>query len=231
MGTRTTKKTYLQVIAEDVSDLFSQLGFTHKGPASFWRELDEVEQGFFLTPNPSYTHFDVDVGVNIPSLDERLDYICFGGDHYPTLLLSRPLGLLRRDIQGERTFYHFATVEQMRGKLPKVYADFVEQAEPWLAGLTTVEAVAKEFHKWRIAPPPTGVTRAPDPFAWAIYGWLLQEAGRDAEAIPWFKQSLVEVRRPRFGKAGQQVPEGTKGARLIPRNEAETRLRELLDKQ
>jgi hypothetical protein len=170
------------------------------------------------------------VGVYVPSLNERLDYAAFGGTHYPTLLVSRWLGEFKSKPTSDDYYYYFATVEQLRFLFPRVHADFVEQAEPWLAELTSIEATAKEFYKQRIAPPSTGESRFPDPFAWATYGWLLQAVGVDVEAKHWLKRAAEELQRPLYGKGGQLVPEGTKGARIIPRNEAELRLQELLEK-
>src|SRR4029078_3286088 len=165
--TRLTKSILCQTVAAIAPKLFGQLNFGETEPCVFWRQCGEVEQGLFLTPNPSLSHLTVDVGTNVPAIDNRLDY--GRGGPSTTLLVSRPLSLLRSEGQGERTYYHFANVEELREKLPEVYADFVEQAEPWLARLTTVEDVAKEFFKGRIAPPASGGIRPRDAFAWAIY--------------------------------------------------------------
>ena len=229
MGTRVTKNLFERVTSENVSSLFVPLGFTEVDRGAFDRQRGEVLHGFGFTPNPSFTHFHVPVGVNVPTILQRTDYVDFAGAHYPTLLVSRWLGEFKPKCRRSDIYYDFATVEQMREKFPLVYSDFVEQAEPWLARLTTVDAVADEFYRWRIAPPSTGEVRRPDPFAWAIYGWLLQEAGHDDESKQWLSRALDELHRPKFGKAGQLVPEGTKGARLIAPTAPETRLRELLE--
>lgn len=232
MGTRTTKKLYFKTLAEEAPKFFSQLGFAYTEPGVLWRTLGVVDHGFFLTPDPSCTHYSVEVGANVAGLDERLDYVSSGGAHYTTLLVSRPLGLLRPPgRKGEQLHYHFATVEELRTTFPHLYADFVERAEPWLAGLTTVEDVAKEFHKWRIAPPGPKLTRPPDPFAWAIYGWLLKEAGNELQARPWLERALAEVRRPMQEKVGRIIPRGNERAGAIKLNEAEMRLGELLEQE
>ena len=227
MGTRTTKENFLETVADEGPKLFSQLGFYYRQPAVFWRKLGAVEHGFFLTADPTPTQFHVSVGAHVPGLEERFDYI--DGEPLTSLVVSRPLGLLRKDGKGERTIYYFSTVEQMRGVFPKVYADFLEEAEPWLETLVTVDDVAREFHRWRIAPPSPGETRPPDPFAWAQYGWLLQEAGNRLEAQPWLERALDQLREPAFYmKGGAFVPIGTKGARPVPRLPEELRLIELL---
>jgi hypothetical protein len=229
VGTKVTKKLFERVVSEEVTHLFSSLGFVETEPGAFDRERGDVVHGFGFTPNPSFTHFHVPVGVNVPALVARTDYLDFGGAHYPTLLVSRWLGELKPHYTRSDIYYHFATVEEMRGKFPQVYTDFVEQAEPWLARLTTVDAVADEFYKWRIAPPLTGEVRPPDPFAWALYGWLLQEAGHGEQAGEWLSRALKELRRPKYSKAGQIVPEGTRNSRLIPPSDSERRLQELLE--
>jgi len=230
MGEKVTKARFLRIIDEN-APIFSELGFAQTEPAVFFRQRGEVEQGFFLTPNPSYTHFTVEVGANVPAVAGRIDFVDFGhGRGCTSLLVSRPLGLLRSDMQGERTFYHFATVEQMREKMPQVYADFLEQAGPWLARLTTTEEVAREFFKWRLAPPSTGDTRRPDPFAWAIYGWLLQEAGHKEDARSWLVRAYDFLQQPEHMKAGRLVPRGTPGSRPIPRRAEDERLMHLIKK-
>ena len=258
MGQRLAKAGFLKVVTEEGMRLFPQLGFTQTEPAVFWRKRGEVEHGFFLRPSPSFTRITVDVGADLPSLRQRLDYVAFGGAYYATLLVSRPLGLLCRDGEGERTSYHFATAEEMRLKLSVVYADFVEQAEPWLAGLTTVDAVAKEFYKWRVGPPPGQETspansnassvygrvvgflkghaaavrtpegRPPDPFAWAMYGWLLQEAGQSDDARSWLARAYEFLQLPEEMKAGRLVPRVGWKAKPTPPLAEESRLLHLL---
>lgn len=260
MGTKVTKKLFERVTSEEATRLFSSLGFVEAEPGAFRRECGEVSHGFGFTPNPSFTHFHIPVGVDVPALVARTDYIDFAGEHYATLIVSRWLGELKPSYTRSDIYYHFATVEEMRGTFPQVYDDFVEQAEPWLAGLTTIESVAKEFYKWRIGPPSmtnpssrdpstgntrgwlsglfgsytgpqsTGDTRRPDPFAWAIYGWLLQEAGQKDDARPWLLKAYDFLQQPEHMKAGRLVPRGTPGSRPIPRRAEEDRLSELLRK-
>lgn len=230
MGKKVTKAIFEKVVSEEVARLFGPLGFDERKPGAFERQCGRVVHGFGFTPNPSVTHFHVPVGPDVPVLHHKLDYVSFAGDHYPTLLVSRWLGELKNKFDTTDVYYHFATVEELRAKIPIVYADFVEQAEPWLAGLVTIEAVAEEFFKWRIAPPEPGLTRPPDPFAWAIYGWLLQESGDTDAARPWLDRALQELCRPRYHLAGQIVSAGTKGARHLQLEQAEQRLQEVLER-
>jgi hypothetical protein len=229
MGNKVTKKLFEKVTAEEAARHFSALGFAESEPGAFTRKCGAVVHGFGFTPNPSFTHFHMPVGAYLPSLNARLDYVAFGGPHYPTLLVSRWLGEFNENFTRHDYYFHFASLEQLREKFPKVYSDFVEQAEPWLAGLTTVGAVAREFHKWRLAPPEPGVVRPPDPFAWATYGWLLQEADQQLEGQQWLEQSLDQLKEPAFYVKGAHfVPIGTPGARPIPRRPEELRLIEML---
>lgn len=230
MGTRTTKSLFETTASQEVNKRFSSLGFVEIQPGVFDRHCGAVVHGFGLSTDSTYTRFSVDVGVNVPALVDRMDNV--RGVHCETFAVSRPLGLLRPPgVKGGRTFYYFATVEELRDVFPRVYADFVEQAEPWLATLTTVEDVAKEFHKWRIVPPGPKLTRPPDPFAWAIYGWLLKEAGNELQAKPWLERALEEVRRPMQDKEGRIIPRGNERAGAIKLNGAEMRLGELLERE
>ena len=231
MGTKVTKRLFERVSSEEATRLFSSLGFVESEAGAFRRDCGDVLHGFGFTPNPSFTRFHVPVGVDVPALVSRSDYIDFAGAHYATLIVSHWLGEFKPFQRQSDIYYHFATVEEMRGKFPKVYTDFIEQAEPWLARLRSIDAVADEFHKWRIAPLSTGEVRPPDPFAWALYGWLLQEAGHREEASEWLSRALAELRRPKYMKAGQIVAKGTRGFRLIPPSDPERRLQELLEKE
>jgi hypothetical protein len=111
-----------------------------------------------------------------------------------------------------------------------VYADFIEQAEPWLAQMTTVEGVAREFYKLRIGPVPSGETRPPDPYAWAQYGWLLQESGKPEEGRPWLQRALDFLRQPAHMQAGRLVVYSLPGSTPIPMTAEDNRLLELLNK-
>jgi hypothetical protein len=181
MGTRTTRARYIQIIDEEVLPLFSSLGFEAQEPAAFTRQRGDVVHGVFFAPDPSYTRFHVPVGAVVPVINERLDYV--RGGKALGLIVSRWLGEFKPNFTRDDYYYHFATVEQMRAQIPKMYSDFLEQAEPWLADMTSVEGVAKEFYKLRIGPAPSGETRPPDPYAWAQYGWLLQESGKPKKVV------------------------------------------------
>jgi hypothetical protein len=228
MGTRTTEELLKQTVAEEAGPMLARLGFVEEIVGAYWRDVGGIRHGVFFMPR-SVTGFSVQVGASMSSLErERLDYVDFGGEHHSTLLVSRPLGLLRREPPRERTIYYFATVEEMRAVFPRVYADFVEQAEPWLATITTVSDVAREFYKWRVEPTLSGQPHVPDPFAWAIYGWLLQDIARHDEARPWLERALEELRRPAEA-TGRLIPRGSPAGR-IAMSEGEARLAELLER-
>jgi hypothetical protein len=230
MRTNVTKKLFQEAVSKDVGDLFLPLGFTEDEAGAFTRECGKVSHGFGVVSNPSFTHFQVPVGAFVPAIDRFLD--CISGEHYPSLLVSRFLGMFKPDRRQRYIHYHFGTLVELRAQFPKMHADFVEQAEPWLAGLATIDDVAAEFYKLRIAAPSPKITRPPDPFAWAQYGWLLRESGRELEAKPWLERAYDQLKEPTFWtKGGHFVPIGTPGAKPIPRRPEEVRLAELLRKE
>lgn len=226
MGTRITKEMFKRVTSEESSKLFTRLGFNESEHGTLMRESGDIVHAFGFTPNPSFTRFHVPVGAYVPSLEARFDYL--NGVHCPGLLVSRWLGEFKPRYGQSDVYYHFATVEAMRKKLAQVYTDFVDQAEPWLARLTTIEEVSKEFFKWRIAPPAAGHNRPPDPFAWAIYGWLLREAGHDEDARRWLVQAHDFLQQPEAMKADRLIPRAIPALQPTLRRAEEDRLMELL---
>ena len=99
------------------------------------------------------------------------------------------------------------------------------------AAHTALDDVTIAYFRYRIGPPTTGEQRPPDPFAWATYGWLLEELGRRDEARRWLERAYAETNRPIYAKGGSLVPEGTKGGVLLDRSLEEKRLRTLLEKE
>jgi hypothetical protein len=226
MGRRITKFEFLEVVHDEVPKHFAETGFLLKRPAAYWRNVGAVEQGMFLYPDSDFTRIHVPTGAQVPELDRRFETI--RGGRYGSLLVSRWLGEFKQPIKRTDSYYYYRNLEDLRSVIARVHHDFVEQAEPWLAQLVTIDDVAREFHAFRIASKP-GEERPPDPFGWAMYGWLLQAAGRELEAKPWLKMALEQFNKPAFYAKGIQiVPIGTRGAKPLPRTPEELRTIELL---
>jgi hypothetical protein len=221
------KKELWGLMSREVPPLFSSLGFTENEPGAFMRVCAGFVQGFGFSPNRSVTQFFVPVGVTVPALWPKNDFIDQG--HYPSLIVSRRLGEFRKKMRGLDEWYPCATDAEFRAALPRVKADFVAQAVPWLERFKTLEDVASDYYFYRIGPPTGGGRRPPDPFAWAMYGWLLQAIGKNEEAKGWLEKAYYEVRMPLFiDRTGRFVSEHTAGARAYKRPEPEERLEELL---
>ena len=223
---KITKAAFLSVVHEEVTNHFQAAGFACREQAVFWRNVGALEQGIVFYPDSDFTRIHIPTGANVPALYPRFDYI--DGGHYGSLLVSRWLGEFKLPIKRSDCYYYFRNLDDLRGVIARVHHDFVEQAEPWLAQLVTVDDVAREFHAFRIASKP-GEERPPDPFGWAMYGWLLQAAGRELEARPWLEMALEQFDKPAFYAKGIQiVPIGTRGAKPLPRTPEELRTVELL---
>ena len=63
-----------------------------------------------------------------------------------------------------------------------------------------------------------------------MYGWLLQEAGRNEEARQWLARAYEFLQQPDHLRVGQLVPRTLPGSRPISRRPEENRLMELLRK-
>ena len=225
---RVTKRTFEEFVSREINALFASLDYAEASPGAFCRRRGAVIHGFGLTPNPSYTHFHVPVGVQVLAISRRLDYV--DGANYPAHLVSRWLGEFKSTYTSADTHFHFANLDQLHIVLQRVRSEFEIQAEPWLKQLGTIEEVAQEFFRRRVQNPLNdGGARAPDPFAWAIYGWLLEALGQEREAKQWFERAREELSIVWYMKNGRRVDPSTKGAQRMPQPIEESRLLELID--
>jgi len=176
--------------------------------------------------------FRVVVGIHVPVLRSMGKFIEQGD--FAGLHISHSLGQFRNtDCTAPETWYGFRTSEQLKQAIEKMHGDFLNQAVPWLGQFQGLADVATYFYKKRIEDTSKSIrsygVSPPDPFAWAIYGWMLEELGKREEAISWWQKAYEEVHRPLFvDKSGRSVLEGTKGAKLVRHPDAEERLEELL---
>ena len=224
-----TKRQFQRLCAQEVPGLFSPLGFTEIEPGAYCRARPGFFHGFGFTFSRSTVRYCVPFGVTVPVIDQRGDFVMQG--HYPALLVSHRLGEFRKNMRGVEKWYDCNSPEELKDSLRIVHADFLAEAEPQLAGLQTLDDVTAAYYRYRIGRPTTGEDRPPDPFAWATYGWLLQELGRQAEARSWLERAYAETTRSIYAKGGQIVPKGTKGCVLLDRSLEEKRLRALLEKE
>lgn len=225
MRRKVTKDEFIKIKSEEVPKYFTSLGFVEQEPGAFTRPRQGFLHGFGLVEDRSVVQFCVPVGVTVPAIWPKADFIMQG--RYPALEVSHRLGEFRNNMRGLDRWYSFYTADELKEAIKTMHADFVEQAEPWLQRFETLEDVAEEYYRYRIGPPCMGEERPPDPAAWATYGWLLQELGRD-DARDWLARAYNEVRIPLFMKHGRPVPPGTRGAREMPLSPEAKRLEQLL---
>jgi len=148
--------------------------------------------------------------------------------HYPALTISQRLGELRNHGTGIEEWYGVSSNEELSGVFDRVYRDFVEQAQPWLEELDSLESVAGEFFQRRIGVPASGENRRPDPFAWAAYGWMLEELGKKEESEDWLRRAACELLRPNYMKNGRLLDHDEDGATQLQKSQEEERLLQLL---
>jgi len=226
MRKKVTRSEFRRIATDEVLTRFGPLGFTEYDACAFGRERDAFIEGFGLSPDLSVMQFYVSVGFLIPALWDRERFIL--GGHSPGFEISHRLGHFRNNLTGLQTPYHFYTASELRACFNKVYTDFEEQALPWLEKFPTLEDVIAEYYRYRIGPPPGGEKRQPDPFGWAIYGWMLEELGRTEESHEWLTRSYEQLRRTTYMKDGITVAEGTKGSQAVPPSPEQQRLNQLL---
>jgi hypothetical protein len=227
---KLTKKRIERIASEKLRLLFSPLNFVERAPGAFCRDVGRVSHGFGLSFHPSLGQFHVPVGAYVPEIKKKTNYIDFEGADYPTLLVSRWLGEFKQSHTTSDYYYRFGSVAELEALLLKVHSDFVAQAEPWLGSLSTIDDVAAEFYRRRIAPQKSDPQAPVNPFAWADYGWLLQAAGREMEARPWLERAYEYVKQPKYMQKGRLIVRSLPGSRTIPLTAEDNRLIELLEK-
>jgi hypothetical protein len=220
------KRDFDRCASRCVPEIFGSLGFSETDPGAFTRPVENILHGFGFTLHRSHAQFCVPVGVSVPCLHPKVEHVMQG--HYPALTISQRLGELRNSGTGIEQWYSVSSNDELSNVFELVYRDFVEQALPWLEELNSLDSVAREFFQRRIAPPPTGEKRRPDPFAWAIYGWMLEESGKKEESEDWLRRATFELVRPTYMKNGRLLDHDEAGATQLQKSQEEERLLQLL---
>jgi hypothetical protein len=183
--------------------------------------------GFGFTLHRSSPQFCVPIGVDVPCLRPKADYMMQG--RCPSLTVSHRLGEFRNGMRGSESWYTFSTETDLVEVLKRVHEDFVEQALPWLNQFNTLDDVAAAYYRRNIGPPLTGEIRRPNPFAWAWYGWMLEEMRRAEESKVWLKRASDELAKPMYMKEGKLLADWELGAKELARSGEEKRLEKLLE--
>lgn len=220
------KRDFERLASKRVPEIFCSLGFCETEAGAFMRPVENVLHGFGFTLHRSYPQFCVPVGVSVPCLRPKLEHVMQG--HYPALTICQRLGEFRNNGAGIEQWYSVSSNDDLSRVFDRVYRDFVEQALPWLEKMNSLTSVASEFFRRRIAPPATGEKRRADPFAWAAYGWMLEESGKNEESEDWLRRAASELLRPTYMKNGRLLDQEEDGATQLQKTEEEERLLQLL---
>lgn len=229
MRYKLRKAHFEKVSSRCVAELFGPLGFAETDPGAFTRPVEKILQGFGFTLHSSYPQFCVPVGISVPCLRRRMEHVMKG--HYPALTVSRRLGEFRNDGSGIEQWYSVSSDEELPMVLQLVHEHFTEQALPWFEQFVTLDSVSAEFYRRRIAPLPTGEKRRLDPFAFAAYGWMLEELGNVEESEKWLVSAASEISKPIYMKNGRVIDQNEPGATQLKKSDEEERLMQLLDVQ
>lgn len=194
---KVTRTDFRAIVAEEVTNRFGSLGFKEHDAGAFGRAHTGFIQGFGVTPDSSLMKFCVSVGVLIPALWVKEDYLL--GIHAPGFKISHRLGEFRNSFTGIDTWYHFYTSTELRSCFDTVRDDFMAQAVPWLERLRNLDDVVAEYYRYRIGPLSSGDERPPNPFAWASYGWMLELIGQPGVAREWLVRAREHLVRQSDG--------------------------------
>lgn len=200
MRKKVTRGEFRKIGAEEILCRLGNLGFTEYYAGAFGRRREGFIQGVGLSPDASMMKFCVSVGFVIPALWDKTDFIL--GSHTTRFEISHRLGEFRDNLTGLEIWYHFYTEAELRACFGRVYADFQEQALPWLERFPTLTDVAGEYYRYRIGPLAEGEKRPADPFAWAMYGWMLDLIGQPDNARVWLTRAREHIAEQGLAKDG-----------------------------
>ena len=188
---KISRSEFRKLCEEEVASRFGSLGFKEYDAGAFGRERSGFIQGFGLSPDSSLRQFCVPVGVLVPALWKKDDYIL--GAHAPSFEISHRLGEFRNNCTGIDIWYHFNTERELRSCFDQIYDDFTAQALPWLERFQTLNDVVEEYYRYRLGPLESGEVRPPNPFVSASYAWMLELIGRPHQAREWIVRAREEL--------------------------------------
>lgn len=191
MRKKVTRSEFKRIVAEEVLVRLGNLGFKEYGPGTFGRQQEGYVQGLGVSPDVAMMKFCVRVGFVLPSLWDKTAFVL--GAHTPALEISHRLGQFRNSLTGLETWYHFYTEGELRACFDRVHDDFLDQALPWFERFATLQDVVDEYYRYRIAPLPDGERRSADPFASAMYGWMLQLVGQPVKSREWLMRARDQI--------------------------------------
>ena len=206
----------------------STLNFIHYKRLCFVRPRNQWNDVFFLDLlRPTKDAFKVVVGIHVPARAKRMEIL--NHDNIPWPEVSSSLGILDRK---QETWYEFTDADSLKDAIDRMWLDFKTQAEPWLNNFNTIRDVANDYFEGHIAENLLeGMKRWPSPMSWAIYGYLLIEAGDMSAGRKWLTKARRELDKPRFMKGGQIYFEKVPGSQEIPLSDDRRGLMQILNKE
>lgn len=228
--TDMTKRDFDKLTRQLLEPLMLPLGFRDVDAGYYKRPRGALQDVVVLDPARPLECYYVLFGIHLPFLRSKSVFI--DGIDQPVAEISHRLGTFSEPPDRNRN-WACADRQQLETYLPRMVEEFEATALPWFQRYQTILDVAAEFRRREIDEPPggwpRGVVRPPaNVFAWATYGWMLEEAGQRQEAVAWLRRAYEVVAQPLFVKDGRPVPAETKGARRARHPQPEERLEELL---
>lgn len=228
MVTTVSRREFEQVLRDQGVASFGRLGYRPKDdqPCTFLLESQELVKGFICVRDRSLTHFRVQVGVSASALLPKIQVI--NRSRHVGLQLSRLLGEFPNSIRGVPTCYYFKTPGQLASAVNRMYADFVQEALPWLDSLQSIEDLARGYWQRWLTSFIHGESPGPPAGVLAMYGWLLQESGHTDEAQPWLQRAHAGLSQPVHTPNDRVVPAGPNGSAQIRLSPELARLKQLI---
>jgi hypothetical protein len=167
----------------------STLSFAHFKRLWFVRERNQWKDVFFLDLlRPTKDAFKIAAGIHVPAV--RSKFQSKVQNDSPSASVSRSIG--ERGL--EEFWYDFTDSDSLKDAVDRMWLDFKTYAEPWLNNFNTLKDVANDYFESHIAENLLeDIKRPPSPMSWAIYGYLLIEAGDADAGREWLMKAKVEL--------------------------------------
>jgi hypothetical protein len=225
MSTSHSSTTVAKWIHKGLTPLAKSLGFVHHSGSHFVRRRDPLLDVFFFDIlRPDLRAFCIYYGVDAPellqALDERLG-----------LSIGRP-SLRINEALKQQHWYSCWDEQTCLRSAENCASDFNAEAIPWFEKFSTNDDLIKAYFRKEMANSfDQHDVRSPGAaMRWAIYGFMLLNAGRKNEAKGWLQRAYADFQRPLFTDGRKFSIVQFSGSRKAKRADIELKIADLIQR-